>query len=202
MTSTPVASAFRSTFVGDSIPEFLSTGSNQIFLNSDSLILNGRILVREKDYKYDKNRGGFELSMTEFSNSDTLVFSYREAPGWLLKSFGTPIPEIAPYMVTNTTSTQPIVPQSLNTPSFSEIRISGAKTFRVTTQSVGTSVFGQSLDLNIEGKLTEDLKISGSISDRGFNPSYGTSNSRLEELDKVNLKLESNNFNAQVGDIV
>jgi len=98
----------------------------------------------------------------------------------------------------------PVCGWSLESPSaakLSDINISGAKTFRFSTRSAGVSEFGQSLDLNIAGDLTEDLKISGSISDRGFNPSYGTANSRLEELDKINLRLESQSFLAQIGDI-
>ena len=201
--SNGLAAISKSVIVGDSIPELLQTGSELIFTNSDSLLLNGRLLNRNIDYTYDKIKRGFDLSNLKFSSTDTLAVSYRIAPGWLAKSFGQPIPEISSYSTRNSSAPPPsVVPQRLQQSALSEINISGAKTFRVTTQSAGTSDFGQSLDLNIEGKLTEDLKVSGAISDRGFNPSYGTSNSRLEELDKVNLKIESDNFNAQIGDIL
>ena len=158
--------------------------------------------MRDKEYSYNRTQGGFDLSQLTLKPSDTLVVRYRSAPNWLAQSFGAPILEISSGIVKTTPFAETIIPKRLQTVPISDINISGAKTFRFTTQSAGTSEFGQSLDLSIEGNLSTDLKITGAISDRGFNPSYGTSNSRLKELDKVNLKLESNKFKAQVGDIV
>ncbi|MCH9024964.1 MAG: hypothetical protein IH931_06480, partial [candidate division Zixibacteria bacterium] len=172
-----------------------------IFLESDSLFLNGRLLTRNEDYKYNRQTQSLDLSKIRLGSTDTLVIRYRQAPLWLAKSFGEQPPEIQPPF----SKAKPVSVFSNRSVSsaakLSDINISGAKTFRFSTQSAGVSEFGQSLDLNIEGDLTEDLKISGSISDRGFNPSYGTANSRLEELDKINLRLESRSFLAQIGDI-
>jgi hypothetical protein len=190
-------------FIGDSIPGFIQTESRLIFSHSDTLILNGRILSRHRDYRFDTETGGFNLSSLIFASTDTLIVKYRAAPRWLLQSFGKPIPEISANSTNFTkpvfqgTSSQRIQPATLT-----EVSISGAKTFRFMSQTAGNADFGQSLDLDIEGQLSQDLKVIGSISDRGFNPSYGTSNSRLEELDKVNLRLESSSFYAQVGDIL
>jgi len=195
-------SSNKLTFSGEPVPRFVQVGSNLLFDNSDSLFLNGRLLERDKDYTYSRSHGGFDLSQLAFSSSDTLVVSYRSAPNWLAQSFGASVPEIAPGIVKPVPAPSTMIPKRLQTAALSDISISGAKTFRFTTQSTGTSEFGQSLDLSIGGNLSSDLTITGAISDRGFNPSYGTSNSRLEELDKVNLKLESNTFKAQVGDIV
>jgi len=172
-----------------------------IFLESDSLFLNGRLLTRNEDYQFNRLTQSFDLSKIRLSSADTLIIRYRQAPLWLAKSFGEQPLEIQPLF-------SKAKPKSIfnnrslsSTAKLSDINISGAKTFRFSTQSAGVSEFGQSLDLSIEGNLTEDLKISGSISDRGFNPSYGTANSRLEELDKINLRLESRSFLAQIGDI-
>jgi len=195
------AAVTKETYVGETIPKFLSTESRLIFSGSDSLFLNGRLLNRDSDYSFSREDGGYDLSTLAVGPNDTLVVSYRTAPGWLVQSFGNSIAEIAPHISQSPPSQMPIIPSRLQTAVFSDISISGAKTFRFATQSTGTSDFGQSLDLNIEGNLAENLKITGAISDRGFNPSYGTSNSRLEELDKVNLRLESNSLKAQVGDI-
>jgi len=172
-----------------------------IFLESDALFLNGRLLTRNEDYKFNRQTRSLDLSKIRLSSTDTLVIRYRQAPLWLAKSFGRQPPEIQPPLsrakpesVFNNRSVS-------SAAKLSDINISGAKTFRFSTQSAGVSEFGQSLDLNIAGDLTENLTISGSISDRGFNPSYGTANSRLEELDKINLRLESRSFLAQIGDI-
>jgi len=200
-TNSAKAALIKTSYFGDSIPKFISTESRIIFSNSDSLYLNGNLLVSNNDYFHNRTQGGFDLSKLSFSSNDTLVVTYRTAPIWLAQSFGQPIPEIGQSIVPSQPVRLPIAPSRLQSASLSDINISGAKTFRFTTQTAGTSDFGQSLDLNVDGKLATNLKISGAISDRGFNPSYGTSNSRLEELDKVNLRLESRNFTAQVGDI-
>ena len=172
-----------------------------IFSESDSLFLNGRLLTRNEDYKFNRQTQSLDLSKIRLGFTDTLVIRYRQAPLWLAKSFGQQPPEIQPSF----SKAKPVSVFSNRSVSsaakLSDINISGAKTFRFSTRSAGVSEFGQSLDLNIAGNLTEDLKISGSISDRGFNPSYGTANSRLEELDKINLRLESQSFLAQIGDI-
>ncbi len=190
------------TYAGEAVQRFIPVESRLIFYKSDSLYLNGRLLERDLDYTYNRSQGGFDLSQLAFSPGDTLVVSYRSAPNWLVQSFGQPIPEVLPGIAQTAPISPTIIPKRLQTTALSDINISGAKTFRFSTQSAGTSEFGQSLDLQIEGNLSTDLKLSGAISDRGFNPSYGTSNSRLEELDKVNLKLESKTFRAQVGDII
>jgi len=82
------------------------------------------------------------------------------------------------------------------------ISIKGAKGFRFSSQSNGSSSFGQSLDLAISGELTPGLELTGSISDRGISPTYGSANSRLNEFDRLNLTLRSNRFTAQLGDVV
>ncbi len=172
-----------------------------IFFESDSLFLNGRLLTRNEDYKVNRQTRSLELLKIQLGSADTLVIRYRQAPLWLAKSFGVQPPAIQPSL----SKAKPVNlfnnRRVSSAAKLSDIKISGAKTFRFSTRSAGVSEFGQSLDLNIEGDLTEDLKLTGSISDRGFNPSYGTANSRLEELDKINLRLESRSFLAQIGDI-
>lgn len=191
----------RFTYVGDFIPKFIPTGISILYSGSDSLFLNGDLLQTGRDYYFNKFAGGFDLTGLAVDANDTLVVSYSTAPNWLLPSFGQPVPQLSQSISQSSASLPPQIPTRLQKTELSDIKISGAKTFRFTTQTSGTSDFGQSLDLNIEGNLESNLKISGSISDRGYNPSYGTSNSRLEELDKVNLRLESKSLLAQVGDM-
>ena len=188
-------------FIGEQIPEKYYIGQQYIFYQSDSLYLNGNLLMREVDYKYLRSINSFDLTSLNINREDTLRISYTLLPAWLKKKFGREIP-----------STKAVHPGSghinheeeyrvVNYFS-SDIDISGAKSFRFSTASIGGSNFSQTLDLSIAGNLTEQLEITGSISDRGYDPAYGTANSRLNELDKVNLQIKSDNFTGSIGDIL
>ncbi|UCG60631.1 MAG: hypothetical protein JSV52_09870 [Candidatus Zixiibacteriota bacterium] len=187
--------------IGADIPSRYSVGSNFILNSSDSLYLNGRLLQRGVDYVFDTRRGAFDLSRIGASGLDTLRIVYRPVPAWLKTLHGTPLPEVSPDQSENIPEIPEIVRAGV-VPTSGDISISGAKTFRFTARSSGSSNFSQSLDLSLSGNLAPGLELSGAISDRGYDPSYGTANSRLNELDKINLKLSSRIFSAQVGDIL
>ncbi len=186
---------------GSDIASRVYTGSSLIFHQSDSLFLNHRLLERNVDYVFDSRRAAFDLSRLSFGESDTLRVVYDAVPSWLKSFYGTPLPEVAPSEST-TRSEPPNLRRVTGRSAGTDMNITGAKTFRFTTRSAGASNFSQSLDLSLSGKLTSGLELTGTISDRGYDPSYGTANSRLNELDKLNLSLSSKLFTAQVGDIV
>ena len=187
------------TFIGEKIPKRLSVGSPYIFAGSDSLYLNGRLLMPDSAYSFRTGEGYFDLSGINAGPSDTLRVTYKALPPWLAKTYGRPLPEVS------TAGERPPMPEAVGdtagTRRGGEVQISGAKSFRVTSRTAGGSEFNQSLDLNITGELTPGLYISGAITDRGYNPAYGTANSRLNELDKINIKLRSQRLEAQIGDI-
>ncbi|MDH4155910.1 MAG: DUF2460 domain-containing protein [candidate division Zixibacteria bacterium] len=187
--------------VGEQIPPRYAIGAQLMFHNSDSLVFDDRLLSRGEDYWFDNVTGEFNLSGLRPAADDTLVISYSLLPAWVQRSYGRVLPETEPsgrksgYAPSEFGSAKPRADRSA-------VAISGMKSFRFSARSEGASDFNQSIDLNISGDLTPGLEISGSISDRGYNPSYGTANSRLSELDKVNLMLRSKTFSAQIGDIV
>jgi len=198
--SVPACSGER-ILVGPDIPGRLPIETSHIFLNSDSLLINGRLLPRDSAWRFEDGRGFFDLSQLTVTAGDTMVVRYSPVPAWLKTWYGRPLPQL----VGNRKTAGP--PSSVETGSAApraagDITLSGAKTFRFYTTGGGNSQFSQSLDLNISGELSPGLEIKGSVSDRGYDPAYGTSNSRLSELDKVNLTLRSPRFSAQVGDIV
>ena len=189
------------TFNGNKVPQNFYVGSHFIFYQSDSLFVNQKLLERDVDYSFDTRRGAFNLSHLKLTQNDTLTIIYSGLPSWVKVSYGHSLPEIEPIAQ----EPQPILWRNnlvSNTINENNINISGAKTFRFNSQTSGASRFSQSLDLKLSGNLTPGLKLSGAVSDRGYNPSYGTANSRLNELDKINLNLSSQNFTAQIGDII
>ncbi len=185
---------------GRDIPKRIFIGSSFIFSESDSLFLSGTRLKRGIDYRIRTGRGVIELISLKPADHDTLIVRYNRLPVWLQTSYGNPVPVISE------TDRSPVEEQPhIFTPGLSRDRtgltLTGAKSFRFMARTDGPSEFSQSLDLSVEGKLSPGVTLTGTVSDRGYNPSYGTADSRLNELDKVRLTLQSASVTAQVGDL-
>lgn len=199
-TTTVLEARTKTELIGREIPNRLFIGKQRIFFESDSLYLNGRLLLRNVDYSFDDSRRLFDLSRLGVDEADTLIVTYDKVPDWLQASYGRSLQGIAPQTVERIN--RPVYSGRRSFPTGgSDITISGAKSFRFSARSAGTSDFSQSLDLQISGHLTPGLEVTGTISDRGYDPSYGPSNSRLSELDRLNLKLKSDMLAAQIGDM-
>ncbi|KAA3630840.1 MAG: hypothetical protein DWP97_14470 [Calditrichaeota bacterium] len=198
---TSLSAKITKTFVGHDIPSVVPVASHYLMGKSDSLLLNGKLLSVGKDYNFIPQLKQFELLLTDFSQYDTLIVKYTPAPSWLKLSYGNTLPDI------NNRSISPGEPLDLSRitggdKNTSNIDISGSKSFRVSSATAQSSSFKQTLDLQIAGELSDSLTIKGSISDRGYDPVYGTANSSLNELDKIQLELKSKRFSMQLGDIV
>lgn len=189
------------TMVGQDISPVIVLESKLILHHSDSLTLNGKLLSRERDYHVEPGRIRLDTVLNHIGGADTLHLIYTSVPDWAAMTFGRPIPsadnQSMPQRITPGQNTEPIRSVS----SGSRLNISGAKTVRFNAQTAANSDFGQSLDLKIDGELSPGLRLDGTISDRGYNPVYGTANSRISELDKLKLRLYSQSFSASFGDI-
>ncbi len=196
------AEARRHEFSGASLPDRLFIGSNFIIEHSDSVWINGTVIDRTA-YSFNNTIGAFELGRLTVAGEDTVVVVYRPMPRWLQRSYGVDIPSVE-----STTRRRPDEASQdrdrtgqVQPGAFSDISLTGSKAFRFNSTTGGGSDFNQALDLRISGHLTESVEISGAVTDRGYDPTYGTSNSRLSELERVNLQLRSPSVIAQIGDI-
>ncbi|MFZ1685283.1 MAG: hypothetical protein WAU88_14295 [Candidatus Zixiibacteriota bacterium] len=170
-------------------------------VRSDSLLLNERLLRPMVDYQWDSLAQRITLDAHVDTTTGALVVSYDELPNWVKQSVGRDIPDAT------STGQAPEIPAEVGavtsptTPFAQTIKLSGAKSFRFSARNGGSSDFGQSIDLKIAGELAPGLELSGALSDRGYDPIYGTANSRLNELDKVDLQLASRRLLVRMGDI-
>lgn len=194
------AAPTRTLLVGEDIPELLFVGSHFIFQNSDTAWLNSAPLTRGTDYRFDNTLGAFDLRALKHTDTDTLLIVYHPLPAWVPRLTQIPTdrsePQPAPTLDPQSQRGPPTAP-----PATTDVIFSGAKSFRFTSASRGTSEFNQSLDMSITGDLAPGVSIRGNVSDRGYDPVYGTANSQLDELDKVNLSLTSPHVNARIGDL-
>jgi len=198
--SSSVGAATCVEFIGDSIPTYYSVEAEGIFFNSDSLYLNNSLLLSDIDYNYDTRYNRFDLSRIVAETNDTLRICYSPLPSWVNRSYGRHLPSVTPSFKSFQLSSFDKSKSYLRTQS-SDIKISGAESFRFSARSSGGSNFSQSLDLALSGELTPGVKVIGAVSDRGYNPVYGTANSQLKELDRIHLEILSQRFTGRIGDL-
>jgi len=185
---------------GQKLRPLISIDNDNIYFDSDTLLLNGRRLISGSDYRFHSFPGRFEIKTVIDPAVDTLRISYWPLPGWIKASYGRPVDDVS---VEQSSKRQSTVSPNIQPNQIRQrgVDISGSKSFRFSARSSGSSDFGQSIDLSLSGNLAPGVKIQGSVSDRDVDPSYGTANNRLNELDKVNLSIESRRVIARVGDI-
>lgn len=173
-------------------------------VRTDSLWINGLSVPFEETCHYDSASGLMQCRPGTIRIGDTvrLLLTTFGAPFPL--SYGRPIPAATPVPRATSSSIDNESPDSrlpLPQPEPTDrITIAGAKTFRVQSSGTGGASFGQSLDLQIDGQLGENVLLSGSVSDRQDAASYGPLNSQLSELDRLQLTLRSPHFSGSIGD--
>lgn len=194
------AHAATLTLAGRHIPASIEFGC-RIVNNSDSLFLNAAPLTRDQQYVVDYAAGTLTLQLDSFSDTDTLIVHYTLLPRWLEHWYGREAPEVSTLGAAPTIPLEAGLPATARAGRGQGVTLFGTKSFRFSARSAGSSEFSQSLSLTIDGELAPGVAISGAVTDRGFDPTYGTLNSRLSELDKVNITLRSQRVLAQLGDI-
>lgn len=184
----------------DKVKVRIKLSRGPIISGSDSLIADSIGLKRDTDYSIDYLSGAIILSIPDSFLYDTLYVHYSPLPSWLKSRYGNPVGRTVSSNI-RANGEEAYSPLYAGRGRGSEVKISGAKSFSFLTQTAGGSQFNQSLELTIKGKLTDDLTVTGAVADRGYDPQYGTINSRINELDKIHLKVSSNSFLAEIGNI-
>ncbi len=193
------ADAANKTFYPGEIRQRLRIHNGPVIDDSDSLVLNNRLLKKDQDYKIDY-LNGVVFIIRYYQASDTLTVFFTPLPTWLKKYYGL-IPNESGYLRQRPRLSKDKQVYRDDIQKSSGITIKGAKKFSILTQAGGFSKFNQSLDLTIKGEISPGLEISGSVADRGYDPAYGTINSRISELDKLNLRIQSRKFYSEVGNL-
>ncbi|MCX6828748.1 MAG: hypothetical protein NT002_05635 [candidate division Zixibacteria bacterium] len=183
----------------DAIKSRLKIYDGAIINDSDTLFLDGLPLVRNRDYRIDYLEGIIYLNLSDSSGHGQLIVHYTPLPRWLKIYYG-----IAPE--TPRSDNRPVpISSHIQSPALPTVEsgmlIRGTKRFSLFTRTEGASQFSQSLELAIKGELAPGLEISGSVTDKGYDPSYGTINSRINEFDKLYLQVRSQRFLAEIGNL-
>ncbi|MCP4706028.1 MAG: hypothetical protein GY865_15625 [candidate division Zixibacteria bacterium] len=190
----------QKTYVNEEVISRLKIHNGPIVSLSDSLFLNNKKLNRDVDYRIDYFSGIVTLQNYQPQFIDSLKIFFTPLPNWLRKMYGVQPEHTDRTTITPTNRFKPNEPL-INSAISSKLQISGAKKFSILSETIGSSRFDQSLELSIKGELSPGLQISGSVSDREYYSSYGSINSTISELDKINLKIESKHFISEIGDL-
>jgi len=170
-------------------------GYPHIIVNSQHITIGGRLLYPDVDYRFNYDDGLVFLTKP-LATDDTLKIDFAVLPIELKPSYFQLRPsEIAGI---DTVASSPPTAKKWNE---SQLNIAGSKGFFINIGNAGEPSLSQSLDLDISGQLAEEIYLTGSISDRNFTSAPRGATRSLDELDRILLSLEAENFRGAFGDL-
>lgn len=185
----------------ETTPPVIKLQEKFIISSSLSVTANGSRLSPD-EYELDVPSGSLKLTV-EFELPVEIVVSYShlwfEPPSYYFKR------KIS--FEQNQNSSQYRLRDNLTPPSLkrradtsNRLRVFGSKSVGIQTGTGSDLELNQTMNIQIDGYLTDNLKVSGVLSDQSV-PQTGGISTTLEEVDKVTLRLSSDVFTANLGDI-
>ena len=137
-------------------------GYAHILPNSEHIVIDGKFLDPEIDYRFNFDDGLIFLT-APLATDDSLSIDFEVLPIELKSSYF----QLRPSAITevDTTSNSP---PPVRRWSESQLNIAGSKGFFINIGNAGEPSLSQSLDLEISGQLAQEINLTGSISDRNF----------------------------------
>ena len=153
-------------------------------------------------YSVDFKKGVVMLSRKRIPQ-DTLLITYRNYPEWLTRSYSQFDPK---NIVTSSGNLDKVLRlgKTGNRPDFvpfQGLNTSGSIVRGVTAGNNQNSVLNSELDLQISGKLGDNVSIRASIQDANIPTQQGGYSQNLDEFDQVFIELFSDDWNIRAGDI-
>jgi len=177
-----------------------------IIKGSDSMLLNGSLLIPNLDYTLDSRTGEiYFLSMLK--TSDTVDVYYRTLPFNLpdkivylpLSVESTNIPDTVKFMTSFDHSADQAYSGWLNDKS-GQVRFGGSKSLGISAGSGRDFSLEQALQVSIDGQLSPALKVNAFLSDQNMPLSSSGSTEDLSQIEKVYIKAQGNAWEAVLGD--
>ena len=184
----------------DDAPRIVKLKQRHIVSNSLNISADGTMLS-DDDYLLDVPSGTVKL-LVDLDAPVTLEISYSHL------SLDIPSCFFRRKLQLDAHRTQPISPSSEYIPPQqaggetqpSKLRIFGSKSIGLKAGTGADLELNQTLNIQIEGYLRDNLKVTGVLSDQS-RPEVGGISTSLGEIDRITLRLSSENFTAGIGDI-
>ncbi|MBN2071446.1 MAG: hypothetical protein JW814_08315 [Candidatus Krumholzibacteriota bacterium] len=197
----PVRDKFRSSF-----DLKLQEGQTRIDLvdafiipGSDSVFIDGQLLIREADYRINTLNGFIILvdppSGTEIFRASWSKYPFAFAPVTAIRFPGE---KPLPHLKTGLISTGRDEERKQGSPY--RLRLSGSKTIGFSIGSNRGLGIDQSLKVTMAGKLARDLEVKAYLTDDNLPVQPEGNTEELKHLDKVYIEVKSRNIEARLGD--
>ena len=153
-------------------------------------------------YNTDFGKGRIMLSRKRIL-SDSLIISYRNYPEWLTRKYA----QFDSKNIVNSSGNLEKVlrlGRERDKPTFTPfqgLNTSGSIVRGVTAGNNQNSVLNSELDLQISGRLSDQVNLRASIQDANIPSQQGGYSQNLDEFDQIFIELYSDNWNIRAGDI-
>ncbi|GAG20439.1 unnamed protein product, partial [marine sediment metagenome] len=154
-------------------------------------------LVQKGDYELNYEKGIIYLS-NSISEFDTLLCTYEKVPFNLNRRY---LHHVYADSV-DTLFQEHIQEPDIEQHSFSktDLYISGTKSLGISFGSQSDLSLSQSMNINIDGNISKDVRIEGVLSDEDIPIQPEGTTADLEELDKVFVSIKGRHARATLGD--
>ena len=166
-------------------------------------LLDGKnSLVDSTSYKVDFVKGILYLN-TQQIKSDSLSVSYLNYPEFLTKKYQLLNPNLIIPKNTGALRLYKLKQSNKKTASslFEGLTTSGSISRGITIGNNQNSVFNSELDLQLSGKLSEDVTLKASLQDSNIPIQQGGFSQAIDEFDQIFIELQAKNWGVRAGDI-
>lgn len=195
----------------------LSVYQQQKFQVRDSIVLDSaginphRFAIFDKEgnpadpfsYRVDFKKGVIHFSETIKTRHDSLTIRYTRYPDFLTRDYFTLSPDLIVEDTGRMEKLYSLSERSRSVPStpFEGLNTSGSISRGITVGNNQNAVVNSQLDLQITGKLSENVSIRASIQDANLPTQEGGYSQSLDEFDQIFIELFGDNWNIRAGDI-
>jgi len=159
--------------------------------------------IDPKNYEVDFKKGIVVFSKNLQQSQDSIFVNYLRYPNFLTRKYFSFDPKIIIqntgsinklYSLQQTNSSGTFIP-------FEGLNTAGSISRGITVGSNQNAVVTSELDLQITGKLNENVSIRASLQDANIPTQEGGYSQSLDEFDQIFIELYSDNWNIRAGDV-
>jgi hypothetical protein len=179
-------------------------GITGLIAGSDSVHVDEALLVRGRDYVFTSDRAAIELTEPLLRGQKLVLTGKRSLQVFQKVRRREPLSDAPRTILTTLRSERnrrSIPDREDGTGVGQGIDISGVKRLQVAVGTSSEAALTQSLRLEISGQLSEDVRVTGLLTDRSL-PLQASGRTRsVQDLDRVHLEVASSTFSAGLGDV-